>query len=185
MEEKDCARISRPWKRPLIAEEKSMQRMYRRSGRERETERRSDRCPVDQNVMADNEAVAMSAPEIVDSSEAYQLPLASSSSFRHGRIRSKRGLLLVDERTAKKKEERARVDKEKKQERNEERERERKSEDGIGPVTNTQHRTPGCSFARWCEETIRHDVFLVSPSRLRRYIQCVLYIRRFCCSPDQ
>ncbi|XP_011062339.1 PREDICTED: uncharacterized protein LOC105150750 isoform X3 [Acromyrmex echinatior] len=90
MEEKDCARISRPWKRPLIAEEKSMQRMYRRSGRERETERRSDRCPVDQNVMADNEAVAMSAPEIVDSSEAYQLPLASSSSFRHGRIRSKR-----------------------------------------------------------------------------------------------
>jgi hypothetical protein len=85
------------------------------------------------------------------------------------------GFFLVDERTARKKGERARADKKrnKKAMRCRERERgregerkkterERKSKDGIGPVTNTQHRTPGCSFARWCEKTIRHDVFLVS-----------------------
>lgn len=38
--------------RDLVAEEKPMQR----TNRERETERRSDRCPVDQNVMYANEA---------------------------------------------------------------------------------------------------------------------------------
>lgn len=65
-------------------------------------------------------------------------------------------------------------------------ERGKRNEDGIGPVTNTQGRTPGCSFARWCEETIRHDVFLVSPPHPDVMCsQCVLYIRRFCCFPDQ
>lgn len=88
------------------------------------------------------------------------------------------GPLLISERTAKKK-------KKKKGEGLDGADRERqrqsgrkKSEDGIGPVTNTQPRTPGCSPSRdgVRGDAIRHDVFLAS--RNRRYTQCVLYIRR-------